>query len=1201
MDSIVQQKLLVSLLDLLSAHHLKPDPDTYLKISRLFKLKNVQDEKDVLKIKYLLGPLLSKNAEELRLFNQIIDRYRQEEKTNDSGWVRTVLNQIFLKNGTQKSVIQYYKPVFLIVFSIIVIVAVIILTNRKSHRAPSFSLRELVSLRPGQTAHFYNKTPPTDVQNYIWDFGDSATLVSSDSIVIHAFKTEGEFQVSLRARYSSGTDSTAQQTISVQDSCHVMPAFMYSNPLLVRKNEKISTLAKFKNISFGNLSCVNYFLWEFGDSAGKSPPLKTRSDTVQHRFPSYGKYTIKLTAVTCNGKLYTTKQTIRIDSTIQISLSRLGPNSLPSSRKVFIIGASNWLLLIIFCLIPGVIFSPFILKLYRSLQKFVRELASRGFTIRNPETHQINFQYPDQSALIDFSALESPIETLYFKKEIEPNLSIEIYPSIRATIEKAGFAQVVFKKSLDISEYLFLIDLGHGMNQQSLLFEAFIAELKKGIECSKYYYRTSCSSLSVDKDMTEVVTLTNVAKRHRNTMLVIFGDGYGMQGTDEFFRISSIVSQEWEKRYLLTPVPQNLWGKEEKKLSNFISIFPANVEGLRQWTRSMIPSSYRPETTDSNSTTVLHFPVRSDIVEYKKFFAYNPSLLLWVCSLAIAEQPDWNLTLAVGRALEDSKLLGESSRLVTYSHLLEISSLEWMQSGVIGASFRMEMMSALKNDPLGKLLIPIVAKAMLDLSQEVQLEKGSLLAREKEIQETILRQWGKTEIEPAFEFLNQERLLNIFTLNHFGEKIESTRKRNKWEPRILSILLGLSLSLLAFISLPSFLSKKTSENLFFSKSYTDSFAYYNNLACQAMNYIQNKSSIYQANNLFTQAKRFIANEDSNKIRLLENNERILYYLSGKYYFESDSFRLAIVKFSQSATGYDSVAYHSLFGKAVCYYYLRMPDSACQIISVLKFNFWGSNFKKSLFLDFNCNILPGDNIIAGELNGPRKKVFINSIDNLTTGSERGFSTSQETKTFTSDTSAYIVNVPTGNKNGTDTLKNANDSIFLATEIYNKLNNYTNAVHDLISTLEDLLASPTLYKLRSDSSGSVSIKVLETLDTAITNYNINYDFLSDENEQLLLKTGFYRFWSRSNIKQSYDSVVAKILMLHRLRIFPLNTSLIGQINNNLRSKGDSTFVLNLSLRNSVNGSMSKIKLDLSAIESMIRDLNSQMNYYGGRPKS
>ena len=176
MDSIVQQKLLVSLLDLLSAHHLKPDPDTYLKISRLFKLKNVQDEKDVLKIKYLLGPLLSKNAEELRLFNQIIDRYRQEEKTNDSGWVRTVLNQIFLKNGTQKSVIQYYKPVFLIVFSIIVIVAVIILTNRKSHRAPSFSLRELVSLRPGQTAHFYNKTPPTDVQNYIWDFGDSATF-----------------------------------------------------------------------------------------------------------------------------------------------------------------------------------------------------------------------------------------------------------------------------------------------------------------------------------------------------------------------------------------------------------------------------------------------------------------------------------------------------------------------------------------------------------------------------------------------------------------------------------------------------------------------------------------------------------------------------------------------------------------------------------------------------------------------------------------------------------------------------------------------------------------------------------------------------------------------------------------------------------------------------------------------------------------
>ncbi|WP_315821803.1 hypothetical protein [Paraflavitalea speifideaquila] len=87
--------------------------------------------------------------------------------------------------------------------------------------------------------------------------------------------------------------------------------------------------------------------------------------------------------------------------------------------------------------------------------------------------------------------------------------------------------------------------------------------------------------------------------------------------------------------------------------------------------------------------------------EFKALQDYlqDESLLQWVCSLAVYPSIDWNLTLAIGKALE-AKLqqTGSQAVLVNYTNLLKLGRISWMQDGQLSQSLRVEMLEYLDNE-----------------------------------------------------------------------------------------------------------------------------------------------------------------------------------------------------------------------------------------------------------------------------------------------------------------------------------------------------------------------------------------------------------------------------------------------------------------------------------------------------------------------
>ncbi len=135
-----------------------------------------------------------------------------------------------------------------------------------------FSYQKLNICRPPFKVKFTNASKMTE--NILWDFGDGNSS-RSDTSVVHAFNSTGEYTVKLIA-YGKGEPDTLTQTISLE-----LPS---GTPILASKDKGCIPL----DVSFEASETLNNLHWDFGD--GTESDLKT----PQHTYTSEGVYEVTL-------------------------------------------------------------------------------------------------------------------------------------------------------------------------------------------------------------------------------------------------------------------------------------------------------------------------------------------------------------------------------------------------------------------------------------------------------------------------------------------------------------------------------------------------------------------------------------------------------------------------------------------------------------------------------------------------------------------------------------------------------------------------------------------------------------------------------------------------------------------------------------------------------------------------------------------
>lgn len=459
--------------------------------------------------------------------------------------------------------------------------------------------------------------------------------------------------------------------------------------------------------------------------------------------------------------------------------------------------------------------------------------------------------------------------------------------------------------------------------------------------------------------MQKNITLKEIMSKYSKAKLVIFGDGQSI--LDQYHtpivsrnnnfksnihrreNKTSLLISQFATKILITPVPRNNWSTNERTLLRSISIFPMTESGFKNGVATLFKSAKVFPKANSDLVQYLPYPLENAIESYKLYFGQRSKLLLWLYSLSISDRQELSLTLAVGESLDRFYFNDIGKSIITYSNLLDLTSVEWMQSGIISTSHRSEMLEELRKFPDGEFIIKVAASALLNFYGKIFVEENTLLSLQKKITEAILLQWANKENLDMVGFLYNENLVDKFNATQLSKHIKKFNRSfflnsYKWLIPLMILIFGLSFfAMNRYPYVIQFIEEHVPNK-------TDSFAYYNNLACNAMQNIKHKlytskdtTQLVNANILLNKASVF--NDTSS---ILYNNRLILSFKNAKLLFESDNYKGALDTFNNILamnTGKrplreDSIQIFSLLGKANSLYYLGELDYFSKIFTYL---------------------------------------------------------------------------------------------------------------------------------------------------------------------------------------------------------------------------------------------------------------------------
>ena len=659
-----------------------------------------------------------------------------------------------------------------------------------------------------------------------WDFGDDTRFVIAQTgPVTHTYGKAGDYQISATWR-----------NVAKRDSARIMTKIIDDDPC--RLNFAVFSVGNsytFVNQSPGLQSGFIYRL-DFGDG---TRPVVGKRPSVTHTYADDSRqYAVRLTTLApgCPGTTVTQYIREAAFAPTFADLRRMPDRRLPQFVMLW------WL--------------PFVLI---GSGATVAGLVLGGWFRRQHRPQPPNsdppyeLTFPDQQAGIRVGAsMDDWAQQLQQRDEGSRRL-LDVSKTVLATARRGGYPTVAYRRMKSRPHYVVLIDHRSAQHQQARVYSFLTTVLiESDVEVEPFCFHTD-PRYCWNETYPQGLTLDGLYRLHAASNLVLITEGTRLIDYEERTLASWVFDGlgSWANRAILTPVYPENWNVIEAILSEFFVVLPATPDG-QLLLRSYFQSETLPTFADLRQT----FGV-TGLPEGRGLFGKTPStvtaaevqafleksfstesldadqqelLWQWACATAVYPMPNYDVTVAIGKAIENHT---NTRDLVTTGNLLKLTALPHLKQSTIPDQLQDKLLAELRPDVEG---IARQAVLMLLNDPDHQPPPGSRAETDRNLQRWM--QWLQLDDpdkrQEALRELRPYQQAGYVTNRRAREVVERTGQQQRQRYSLVLTLLTVLLLIVAAIWPAQ--SPKTQVASSISWAYaelparTDSAVYYNNRA-----------------------------------------------------------------------------------------------------------------------------------------------------------------------------------------------------------------------------------------------------------------------------------------------------------------------------------------------------------------------------------
>ena len=330
---------------------------------------------------------------------------------------------------------------------------------------------------------------------------------------------------------------------------------------------------------------------------------------------------------------------------------------------------------------------------------------------------------------------------------------VDIPATVRVTIAKGGFPIIRQRGNTRSPEYLFLIDLETPDAQQVRWLEYVLEMLRREEVLMACYYFKQDPSWCWNREQPDGLDIDELHRRFSDHRLVIYGDGdYWLDSFEA--RTDERVLREfplWSQRALLTTVPPENWSYRERLLQQYFNLIPGDMKAPLVLATALMtqPEDFEQIRQDRSRSTdrFIEFNSLDDIRD----FLQDPRLVDWLAATTVYPEPQWEITLAVGKALEQ---FPEYQGILTLPNLHRLTQIKWMNRDAFPENLRQDLLAHLHTRPLVEARARETVSDLLETIMDDELDNNSYAYLDAHIK--FIQQ--KRKIEPVSREIQDEAI-----------------------------------------------------------------------------------------------------------------------------------------------------------------------------------------------------------------------------------------------------------------------------------------------------------------------------------------------------------------------------------------------------------------------------------------------------------